>query len=275
MPEPTPNAGDVAAPTPSPQPVPISAEDEGPLSEDDDALLRELGGWLHTRASYEAAGPGPTIVVAPPLPPLSESQLQAQVDAVLGREHEAKPQQVAAIGGRRRRLWPMLITHAAVAASTVLVIRLWTAEPSPPPSPYDGLVFALAGGDASTLGGASTEPVYLPDSDFVLELRNPRGAWPSEDPFELVIQARRADVAHGAGFDIPVPDTALEIIDSTLRYSASTTEALPGVPPGRWTLTFMLGPPGACLLPEEDPERCITVGSSTIELRAPRGAHAP
>ena len=33
-----------------------------------------------------------------------------------------------------------------------------------------GIVFALAGGDASTLGGASTEPVYLPDSDFVLVL---------------------------------------------------------------------------------------------------------
>lgn len=272
MPDSTPTAGDV----PDPLPLPRSAlADDGPLSDDDEALLRELGGWLHTRAPYEAAGPGPTIVIAPPLPPLSESQLQAQVDAVLGREREAKLPSVASIAARRRRLWPMLITHAAVAASTVLVIRLWTAEPEPPPSPYDGLVFALAGGDASTLGTASDERVYLPDSHFVLELRNPRGAWPSDRPLELVIQARRADAPHGAGFDIPVPDTALELEDSTLRYSTTTTEALPGVPPGRWTLTFMLGPPGACLLPEQEPERCITVGSSTIELRAPRGAHAP
>jgi hypothetical protein len=273
MPDPGANPHDAASPTMFPRPEPTG--EDGPLCADDEALLRELGGWLHTRARYDADGSGPEIVVAPPLPPLSESQIQARVDAVLGRDRKIAARGLSEVGGRRRRWWPLVVTHAAVAASTVLAIRLWTAEPVPPPNPYHGYVLALEGGHADTLG-ASQERVYLPDSPFVLEVHSPSGAWPGDGALELVIRARRADAPRGAGADIvlpPKPMVSIDGVESVLRYSTTTEQALPGLPTGRWMLTFVLGAPGACVLPE--PERCITVGSDTIELGEPGGANAP
>lgn len=284
MPDPNPTARDAAPPTTSPVPNPAPVEDEGPLSEEDEALLRDLGGWLHARALHDAEGSGPEIVIAPPLPPLGEAETKRRVDAVLGRGEGravARPATVdaraGAANGRSRRAWLKVLSHGAVAVATLAIVQLLATSESSRPAGSPAYLVELHSDYVDVYGPPDGVPVFTPTSTLELVLRT-NDTWPSDDALELVIRAQRAGVSEGSGIAIPVPPEHLQIHGSEIVYMGRTASEALDLPrtnllAGRWTLTFEVGPPGACML--QDADRCAVVGSQTIVLREPGGANAP
>ncbi|MCX4240596.1 hypothetical protein [Paraliomyxa miuraensis] len=251
------------APEPSPVhvvPPPPGANDpnestEDP-TEDDEALLRALGQWLHAREAADATEVD--LVVPPPPPAIDDAELGARVDAL--------------VGSSGPRILRRVLSHVAVAAAAVGAVQLGTMvverSTEPPGANYS---LDLRGGDGQVFAPSSGDRIYSSDSTFELKLRPDRAV---TAPVEVMITACREGTDCDTGtFRIRLGPEALEVDErGGLHYRAPVSSTLP-LAPGRWTLTFAVGAPGACLL--EVPEQpCRELGRASVELREAGGRDA-
>lgn len=232
-------------------PTPIMAAERDPLSDEDEALLRELGEWNVARAIDDAKDPSDELFIAPPFPSSTEAELEARVDAVLGR--------------RRRKAWPWLaLSHlGTAAAAAALLIVMLPARPDEPKPPHDPPRLAsveygleLLGGKATALGASSPVRTYTPESTFELRLHPSQAV---DEPLELVVEARREERP-------AAPPVLLRFgLEPGVSQISGRAEKLLPLAEGRWELTFKVGAPDACLLPASASE-CTTVDHASIEL---------
>lgn len=241
-------------------PTQPSADDESPerpdedlagedLAGEDEAVLRELGRWLHEREAAEVTGLD--LVIPPPPPPLSDAELEARVDALFGP--------------RRRKIARKILSHLAVAAAAVLAVQLGSKVlDRTVPGPKASYSLDLRGGDGQAFAPSEGDRIYSPHSTFELKLRPDRI---TTEPIEVLITACREGAECDRGtFRIRLGPEALEHNDrGGLHYEAPASTVLP-LAPGRWTLTFAVGEPGACLLAAPEPP-CREIGRSTVEIR--------
>lgn len=232
-----------------PPPLPDAAAEADPyeLPEADDALLRELGQWLHAREAEEALAPEIELLIAPPPPPLTAAQIEARVDAVLGRP--------------RRAAWRTVVSHGAVAAATVVLAWTWSSlSNGPDPTPIASYELTLRGGEGRSFNPSDGERTYPPDSTFEFKLRPNRSV---AEPVEVVMKAGRPGDPQVIWIQLG-PELFEANDGSVLHYSAPASSALP-LAPGRWALTFEVGAPGACL--SSSPERrCEVAGHASIVI---------
>lgn len=237
-----------AAPPTSADPDGAAAEGSPELSDEDEALLRELGQWLHEREHEDTTAID--LVVGPLPAPLTAAELEARVAALLR--------------SRRRSLLRVIASHFAVAAAAVALLRLWPTSPEPqaPAEPPIAYELDLRGGEAKTLARPARVPVYTPGSTLDFKLRASRIV---EGRPEVVIRACREDESCDRGAVLVVLEIEPhEIHEQVIHVREQAGDVLP-LAAGRWILTFEVGAEGSCLVavPEHP---CVEAGHHAVEI---------
>jgi hypothetical protein len=245
----------LADPLPHPPLGAATDADALELSEEDEALLRDFGQWLHAKEAEETMPPEIDLFIAPPPPPPIEAQIEARVATVLRRP--------------RRKPWTMVLSHGAVAAATVALAWAWSSSSDEPdPRPEASYTLTLSGGEGKSFGTPDGPTTYPPASTFGFTLRSSR---PVVEPTEVVVKAHRTNEHQDIW--IQLRPEQLEHDENTLRYKALAHSALP-LAAGDWELTFEVGAPNACI--SSAPERsCELAGRARIVIPRESDAHAP
>jgi hypothetical protein len=231
-------------------PLPALEPEVPRFSDEDEALLRRFGTWLHEEDQLDAEEPAIDLYV--PSATLTPEEYES------GSVAESTVPAPTCSWLRR------LVSHGAVAAIAVLLVNLIPpAEPKVDPPRDVDYELKLLGGDGRTFAPSSASPHYHADSDFGFVLRP---SAPVDERSEVVIQACPAGSdCRSQHFVIRLgPEHFESDRGGVLRFAGPMAEVLP-LAEGRWTLRLFVSAPGSCS-PTDLGSSCHSIAEALVTI---------